>query len=199
MRHHLTPPRGGEPASLPAPEKGTGVRLHLIRHPRPAVAEGICYGRTDLGLAEDAAVAARALAPFLPAGVPLFSSPLARCRQLAVALHAAPRIDERLVEMDFGSWEGQAWAAIGRAELDAWAADPLGFAPPGGESAGMLLERARAFRAGLAAGGIDEAVVVTHAGMIKAFHGLLDGLPPSRWMRLSFEFASLTTLTGRHD
>ncbi|HMZ29882.1 MAG TPA: phosphoglycerate mutase, partial [Thauera aminoaromatica] len=28
------------------------MQLHLIRHPRPAVEPGICYGQTDLGLAE---------------------------------------------------------------------------------------------------------------------------------------------------
>ena len=36
------------------------MQLHLIRHPRPAVEPGICYGQTDLGLAEcPAEVAAR--------------------------------------------------------------------------------------------------------------------------------------------
>ena len=30
------------------------MELHLIRHPRPDVAPGVCYGRSDLGLAESA-------------------------------------------------------------------------------------------------------------------------------------------------
>ena len=31
------------------------MELYLIRHPRPQVAPGVCYGQTDLGLAEPAA------------------------------------------------------------------------------------------------------------------------------------------------
>lgn len=170
------------------------MRLYLVRHPRPAVAEGICYGRTDLDLAEDAAAVAAVLRPQLPAGLPLFSSPLRRCRQLAAALHPAPVLDPRLLEMDFGAWEMRPWKALDRAALDAWAAQPLDFAPPGGESPAQLLQRAREFLAGLE----SDAIVVTHAGVIKALSGLLYGLPPAEWIGLSFDYGSLIVLnTGQ--
>lgn len=158
------------------------------------MAEGTCYGRTDLGLAADVTEEAERLRAFLPADARVFSSPLSRCRRLAEALHPAPVFDERLVEMDFGAWEGRLWSELPRAELDAWAADPLGFAPPGGEPVAMLLARARAFLAAIAGETADDVVAVTHAGMIKAFHGTLDEQPPARWMRLSFEFGSVTTV-----
>lgn len=166
------------------------MRLYLVRHPRPAVAEGICYGRTDLELAEDAAAVAAALRPQLPAGLPLFSSPLRRCRQLAAALHPAPVLDPRLLEMDFGAWEMQPWRTLGRAALDAWAAQPLDFAPPGGESPAQLMQRAREFLDELE----SDAIVVTHAGVIKALSGLLHDLPPAEWIGLSFPFGSVTVL-----
>ncbi|HMV17720.1 MAG TPA: phosphoglycerate mutase, partial [Rhodocyclaceae bacterium] len=44
------------------------MELHLIRHPRPDVAPGVCYGQTDVGLAESAAAVAARLRPLLPAG-----------------------------------------------------------------------------------------------------------------------------------
>lgn len=108
------------------------MQLHLIRHPRPAVAPGICYGQTDLGLAECPAEVAARLRPLLPQSFALHASPLARARLLAEAL-GTPTLDDRLKEMHFGEWEGRSFADIGSA-IDDWAADPLGFRAPGGES-----------------------------------------------------------------
>ncbi|RIX48477.1 MAG: phosphoglycerate mutase [Rhodocyclales bacterium GT-UBC] len=162
--------------------------LHLIRHPTPLVEPGICYGRLDLATAEAPAVAA-ALRPVLPPGLPVWSSPLRRCRALAELLHPAPRFDSRLVEMDFGAWEGMPWDAVPRAELDAWAADVAGFAPPGGESPLALQRRALDFVAGLAE---TEAVIVTHAGVIRSLLAHWQGLPPERWTELVFAYGSCT-------
>ena len=63
--------------------------LYLIRHPRPAVPAGLCYGSTDLALAAEegeGSVAAARLRPLLPQDAPFLSSPLTRCRLLAQAL-----------------------------------------------------------------------------------------------------------------
>lgn len=162
--------------------------LHLVRHPPPAIAPGICYGRLDIG-AEAVDAAAAALRGRWPAGLPLWSSPLRRCRTLAEALHPQPRFDARLAELDFGAWEGLAWDTIPRHELDAWAADVVGYAPPGGESPRQLQARALDFVAGLA---VEEAVLVTHAGVIRSLLAHWQGLPPERWTELSFAYASCT-------
>ena len=82
------------------------MELYLIRHPRPQVAPGVCYGQTDLGLAEPAAEVAERLRPLLPADFTLHASPLARARLLAEAL-GTPRLDARLQEIHFGDWEGR--------------------------------------------------------------------------------------------
>lgn len=138
--------------------------LHLIRHPKPLVAPGICYGALDVA-AEDAAAVAAALLAELPPGLPLWSSPLRRCRELALRLHRQPAFDTRLQEMHFGDWEGRSWDDIPRAELDAWAADVAGYVPPGGESPLALQRRVLDFVATLA---VAEAVLVTHAGVIRS-------------------------------
>jgi alpha-ribazole phosphatase len=166
------------------------VILHLIRHPKPVVEPGICYGRLDLE-AENAAAVAERLRAGLPSGLPVWSSPLRRCRVLAEYLHPAPQIDERLVEMDFGSWEGARWDDVPRAELDAWAADVAGYAPPGGESPHAVQRRALAFVAGLA---VPEAVVVTHAGVIRTLLAHWQQLPPAAWPQLVFPYGSRTTV-----
>lgn len=164
--------------------------LHLIRHPPPVVEPGICYGRLDVAADNAQAVADRLLGE-LPPGLPVWSSPLRRCRMLADLLHPAPRIDDLLVEMDFGRWEGLRWDAVPRAELDAWAADVAGYAPPGGESPLMLQRRALAFVAGLA---VPEAVIVTHAGVIRTLLAHWRGLPPGEWTQLVVACGSRTTV-----
>ena len=162
--------------------------LHLIRHPKPLVEPGICYGRLDIS-AENAAVVAAGLRADLPANLPVWSSPLRRCRQLAELLQAEPILDARLVEMDFGLWEGRPWDAIPRIELDAWAADVAGYAPPDGESPRQLQQRALDFVAELA---VPEAVIVTHAGVIRTLLAHWQGLPPERWTELNFAYGSHT-------
>lgn len=151
------------------------MRLHLVRHPRPDLAPDICYGSSDVPLkAGEAGKALAALLPLLPAGAPIYSSPLQRCSvfaaQLGHALHAPmPVHDMRLAEMHFGDWELREWDAIPRAEIDAWAADPAAYRPGGGESVTHVAARLHGFledakRAGL---GASDIIVVTHAGAIR--------------------------------
>ena len=156
--------------------------LILIRHTRPEVPAGVCYGMTDLELAatfdDEAAAVVAALPPFER----LVASPLRRCRRLAERIGAArgiaPVFDDRLRELDFGAWEGVAWDAIPRSELDAWAADFLHARPHGGESVLTLSERVGAAIAEYRRSGVSH-VVVTHAGVIKA--ALAGGGHPDGW------------------
>lgn len=119
------------------------MQFHLIRHPRPAVEPGICYGQTDVGLAESAAEVAARLRPLLPESFALHASPLARARLLAQEL-GTPKLDDRLKEIHFGDWEGRSFTDIGSA-IDDWAADPLGFRAPGGESPREMAARVLAW------------------------------------------------------
>lgn len=171
------------------------MRLFLIRHTRTAAPDGVCYGATDLPPADDPAACAARLRPLLPAA-PLFASPLARCRQLAEHLHAAPEYDERLREIDFGAWEMRRWDEIGRPALDAWAADPLRYAGHGGESVARLHERVGDFLVDLARRH-DEAILVTHAGVMKAVFAIRLGLPLTDWFSLRFGYGSASLVEGK--
>lgn len=167
--------------------------LHLIRHPKPVIEEGICYGRLDIETENTLGIADH-LRNALPPGLLVWSSPLRRCLALAEALHPRPLLDERLAEMDFGAWEGRPWEVIPRAELDAWAADIGAYAPPGGESPFAVQERALDFIDGL---DVPEAVIVTHAGIICALLAHWRGLQPAAWPQLGFAYGSLTTVEIR--
>jgi len=164
--------------------------LHLIRHPKPLIDPGICYGRLDVA-AEAPELLAAKLRPLLSPGLPVWSSPLRRCAELALSLDIGTQLDARLAEMDFGAWEGRPWDDIPRAELDAWAADVAGYAPPGGESPLALQRRVLAFVDELA---VPEAVIVTHAGVIRVLLAHLQALPPAQWTRLRFPYGSHTRI-----
>ena len=139
--------------------------MTVLRHPRVA-AKGICYGRRDMALAPSAPAEIAQAVALTPACAVVLSSPSARAQALAAALaraHGATlEIDPRLAELDFGSWEGLAWAKIPREESDPWAEDPINRAPPGGECFADLKARVLAAMSG------REATVVTHAGPIRA-------------------------------
>lgn len=170
------------------------MQIFLIRHPRPQIADGVCYGQLDVP-AHDIAATAAALREQIPVNLPLVSSPLRRCRELAEALHTVPRLDPRLMEMSFGEWEGVPWGGIARTALDAWAADLLNYAPPGGESAAVLQARCVASLDALAAEGLAACAVVTHAGVMRAATGHARGLAVSEWSQLRFDYGSCINLT----
>lgn len=176
-------------------------RLWLVRHPRPAVPVGLCYGRTDVPV-DDAHLQAllQSLPARLPAGAALYSSPLSRCLRLARGLQQAgfqpPVIDPRLQEMHFGDWEGRDWAQVPREQIDAWRDDLVGYTPPGGESVAALAARAMAFVADLPAP-VGEAVLVTHAGVIQTLLQRLLEAPLEHLTRTKVDFGEVIGL--HHD
>ena len=60
-----------------------------------------------------------------------------------------------------------------------------------GESPRMLQQRALAFVAGL---NVPEAIVVTHAGVIRVLLAHWRGLSPAEWPKLVVRYGSLTTV-----
>jgi alpha-ribazole phosphatase len=117
----------------------------------------------------------------LPGDMPVYSSPLRRCSELALRLRPhSLRIDSRLAEMNFGAWEMRAWSDIPRAEVDAWAADLANYRPGGGETVHEVAARVTAFIDELRASGHAAVLVVCHAGTIRLTSALFSGLPPSQ-------------------
>ena len=177
----------------------------MIRHAATAWNEaGRIQGQTDVPLGEAGrrALAGRRL-PGRFASYCVHSSPLARAVETASLLgFGTPVLDPRLVEMDWGEWEGETRASVA-------AADPRGvarneargpdFRPPGGESPREVQARVVdwARSAALRWPGV---VAITHKGVVKATLGLacgwdLTGKDPVRldWSRAHrFRFAPRT-------
>jgi alpha-ribazole phosphatase len=180
------------------------MKLWLVRHAKPGVAEGLCYGRADVPVPLEATRAvAQSVAPLLPAGVEMRCSPLSRCADLAQALiDLRPDLrmtaDPRIAEMDFGEWEQRPWPAIDPRELDAWTRDFADTrAGRSGESTRQFLRRvAAAFDAWHDDG--RDAVWITHAGVIRAVWLLRDGLRvverADQWPKQAIGFGECVTV-----
>ncbi len=184
------------------------MKLYLIRHTEVTVERGICYGQSDVPLADNFADQRDRLLTLLPTHSPMtvFSSPLSRCRQLAESIHEvvggarAILFDDRLLELNFGQWEMKPWSQIPAAELDGWMADFVTVSPSGGESFQKLAQRVEALwqeiilpltlspahsqRAG-------SVCVVAHGGVIRALLCLFLGLPLLNAYRLHLDYGSL--------
>ncbi|HEY0584759.1 MAG TPA: histidine phosphatase family protein [Pseudoduganella sp.] len=153
------------------------MELILIRHPRPDIAPGVCYGSSDIpaaaeALSEGHALLTTELAAAFAAGFRLYSSPLRRCTALA-SLLGDFTCDARLAEMDFGAWELRAWTGIAHEEVDAWAADLLDFRPGGGETVREVAGRVQSFLDELQ----HDAVIVCHAGTMRLMASIAAGEP----------------------
>ena len=156
------------------------MTLWMVRHAQPLVDAGTCYGQLDMPADASATLAcAQALVNILPPGISVTVSPLQRCEQLAQALLGLQpdltiKKDARLQEMNFGAWEGQRWADIARAELDAWTADFDGYRVGGrGESVNAFMVRvAAAFDEMPYA---ENTLWITHAGVIRAVQLIASG------------------------
>lgn len=158
------------------------MSIILLRHTRPIGAEGLCYGRTDLPLADCFEREAARLCRGLPPIRRIVTSPLSRCARLARAIGAARNLsvetDPRVIEMDFGRWEGMAWSSIPRDDLERWRENLTHATPHGGERVADLAKRTRdALDA--AADGRVPVLIVTHNGVIKA--ALAEAGDPRGW------------------
>lgn len=147
--------------------------LALIRHgPTEWNADGRMQGRADIPLSaagRDAVRAWRLHPSFLAAR--WVTSPLDRARETAALLGAdAAAVDPRLVEMDWGTWEGQQLDDL-RDVLGPHMQDledrGLDFRPEDGESPRDVQDRLRPWLAQIAADS-SPTVAVTHKGVIRA-------------------------------
>lgn len=112
------------------------------------------------------------------------SSTMRRCADFAHELGAARglplRLDARLVEYDFGAWQGRRIDDLQREEPDALAryrADPEHHAPPGAEDFAAFGRRIAAALDDADADPAQRVLVLTHGAVIRWVQCRLAGLP----------------------
>ncbi len=158
----------------------------FIRHPPLAGMQGICYGALDVQIADVVVLQyADKLKQELPLR-PVISSPLQRCFALAQAIDIKANPDARLIEMNFGDWQGRSWDFIDRRALEAWAKDVTKFRAPNGENFIDVINRLSDFLHQLEV----PHILVTHAGVIRAAHYLLGAVPIEQAAAIEIPYAA---------
>lgn len=172
--------------------------LYLIRHTRPDVKTGVCYGQLDVPLLPSYEEEFAEVAGKLPIVEIVYTSPLLRCRLLAqhlAELHQARvAVDSRWSELDFGEWEGRAWNEIDRKESDYWANHYATHAPPKGESYRHLYERVSESLWALVAQSQKRTAVVSHAGPIRAALAQCEGMAAENYPTLTLREGAVSLL-----
>ncbi len=157
--------------------------LCIWRHPRPVAAAGHCIGRTDLPVDPRKAkrlahrIRRHARRRSLPREV--HTSPLRRSADVGRWLARWGWVhheDAALAEIDFGTWDGKRWEAIGEPAVSAWCSDLANYRGHEGEALSVLFERCADWLA--RAAGLPARCVVGHAGWINAARLLRKGAGP---------------------
>ena len=171
--------------------------IYFLRHGETDYnAAGRLQGQLDIPLnPKGRAQAARnggVLAELLPEpeAMAYIASPLLRTQQtMQIARdclgigQAGFTTDVRLLEINFGTWEGRTWAEIKRddpVEMQARDADAYIHAVPGGESYEMVMARVKSWLQSLA----QPTVVVSHGGIMRCLRGFVMGLPTADILHL---------------
>ncbi|KYP16018.1 alpha-ribazole phosphatase family protein [Flavihumibacter sp. CACIAM 22H1] len=147
--------------------------IYLIRHTRPAIEKGICYGQADLDIVDSFYEEAAVIREVIPAGIQrVYSSPLQRCRKLAEHLFDSPiEFHNDLMEINCGTWELRHWDAIPKEEVQPWMDNFVAVRIPGGESYEDLYARTthrfEAIKQAVLADGASTAIVA-HGGVIRS-------------------------------
>ena len=118
------------------------------------------------------------------------ASPLGRTRSTMELLRRGMeldvdgyRLEDRLLELTFGDWEGFRLEDLADEEQDLILqrrADKWRFVPPGGESYEMLADRVGDWLKGVS----RPTVVVAHGGVFRVLRGWLEGLESTRVPKL---------------
>lgn len=184
------------------------TRFFIIRHGETVWnADRNRYsGRTDVELSEKGSLQAEQASALLKGTRfnRIYASTLIRARETAKPIartHGLEvRTDERLVEADFGEWEGKYAHLVHSEHADQWKAW-VGDASPDvraggtGETRGEIAERMTGFITELARIYPDERIaVVSHSTAIRLLVASILGMPLHAFRRLSLNNAGVTII-----
>ena len=177
--------------------------IHFVRHGQTAHnRDGLLQGRVDVALSElghrqAERVASRFAGSTIAA---VITSPLRRGRDTAAAIAAVTgcdvEIDDRLLELDYGEWDGRPLTEIPGERWAEWVADP-NFAPPGGESLVAVAARVASFCVDRLTTGDERIIAVSHVSPIKVAVAWSLGVDEVATFRMQLGLASITTIGAR--
>lgn len=168
------------------------MEVYIVRHTKVAVNKGICYGQTDVDLADSFREEIEQLKKQLPTDFDkVYSSPLQRCKTLAEQFSSSIIFDDRLKEMHFGDWELKAWNDIPKEEIQPWYDDFVSTETPNGDSFENLYLRCSSFLDELRKQNYDKILIVTHGGIVRSTWAYLLDIPLKNTFKLPLDYGEI--------
>ena len=175
--------------------------LYLVRHTKVDCPTYICYGQSEVDVFKTFEVEKRILISKLQKinFNKIYSSPLKRCAILAETFTNSQNkviYDQRLMELDFGKWEGKIWSEIEKSEeAKLWFNDYLNIRCPGGESYKDLLRRVQDFLNDLKKNNPgNKVLIICHGGIIRAFHTIINKINPQKAFDLKLDYGQVVKM-----
>ena len=179
------------------------LSVYLLRHGETSYnADGNRYcGRTDAsltnkGIQQADGVYQRMMGKKIDA---VYSSPLSRAHLTAQIATGSKQVqtDERIIEVDFGNWEGKTkeeFIAEDPSLWEAWMQDPENAKAGGtGESGSAIIERVNAFFNEMLQKHINETIVVVgHNGINRLYMAYKLGMQLKHYRRIFQENSAIT-------
>lgn len=167
--------------------------IHIIRHTRPNIEPGICYGQTDIGLAETFETESDCVVEKLLACYDaVYTSPLQRCYRLSKKLKSKVlKSDSRLMEYNFGEWELMPWNEFKSDAAQSWMNNYTEQAAPNGDSLVDMKARVTEFWSELLKKNHNTAAIVTHSGVQRLIHASILETPMKHLFRLQLDFGAV--------
>lgn len=174
------------------------MQLYLIRHTKVSINSGICYGQSDIALAntfEDEAQKIKSQISEIYFDK-IYSSPLIRCKRLSEILFNSNVIyDDRLMELNFGEWEMQEWNKITHPIINRWMTDFVNTPCPNGESFVDLHNRVKTFLSELKNKTCQNVVIITHGGVIRSIFSYIQNEDLRNAFKREIKYGEVLKLT----
>jgi alpha-ribazole phosphatase len=168
------------------------MELYLVRHIKPVIEDGVCYGQKDVPIGHDCINEHKKIIQELPIDFDaIYTSPLSRCKILSDQISPNGISDARLMELNFGLWDGLKWEDINREDTNKWTKNYISLAPPQGESLLDVVERFSEFIFHLKNKPYKKVIIITHAGIIRCAMHLLEGIPLDQIMMQKIAFGGI--------
>lgn len=151
------------------------MEIYLIRHTKVNIEPGICYGQKDVDLALTYSEELKAVKEKLK-DIDfdlIISSPLTRAKKLANDIFGDQVLDDkRLMELNFGDWEGKVWDEIKDPLFQVWMEDFVNKKCSNGESFVMLRDRVLEFWNEIKSKDCKKIAIFTHGGVIRTIKAI---------------------------
>jgi probable phosphoglycerate mutase len=178
--------------------------VYLLRHAQStANTKGILAGRDNsVELTKKGFKQAKNLVPVIEQlkVAKIYCSPLTRCIQtidpyMQKRANASFNVDERLIEMDYGSWSGKKLSSLAsKREWRIVQSKPSSFTFPKGESFRSMRARVESILKELS-NQKQPILLVTHGDIIKMFLAVAVGLKTDDFQRFVVEPGSISTIS----